>query len=152
MILFSIFMFIFLNSEVQSNLQSAHVVYRNLKDMLFPIILTLSVMNILISAIIIGIFVLYASHKLAGPLYRFNAALNDISNKNLITVTSIRENDEFCECSKSLKQVSKVLINDFSVIKKFTRQIKEILNNGTGKENLLNKIEELEKVVNEYQL
>ena len=82
MILFGIFLYIFLNSEVESNLQSAHVMYKNIKDMLFPIILTLSFLNILVSSIIIGIFVLYASHRLAGPLYRFNTALGDIVNSN----------------------------------------------------------------------
>ena len=82
MIVFGAIMFLFLNSEIEANLNSAHVTYSNLSQMLFPILLTLSGLNIIISSIVIAGFVLFASHKLAGPLYRFNSVIDEMNNRN----------------------------------------------------------------------
>ncbi|MBN2041448.1 MAG: hypothetical protein JW864_15520 [Spirochaetes bacterium] len=152
LILFSIFLYLFLNSEVESNLQSAHVTYKNIKDMLFPIILTLSILNIIISSILISIFVLYASHKVAGPLYRFNEALKSILNRNLHPVTSIREGDQLFECSTNLKLVSHVFSDDISDIKKHVHGLKALIKKNVNSDDLLKKIEELENITNQYKI
>lgn len=151
MILFSIFLYIFLNSEVESNLQSAHVTYKNIKDMLFPIVLTLSLLNVIISSIIIGIFVLYASHKLAGPLYRFNEALKDILNRNLNPVTSIREGDQLYDCSKTLKQAARIFADDILNIQAKVHELKLISKKKGQEESIIKKIEELETITNQYK-
>ena len=152
MILFSIFLYIFLNSEVNTNLQSAHVAYKNIKDMLFPIILTLSVLNTIISSILISIFVLYTSHKIAGPLYRFNEALKSILNRNLHPITSIREGDQLYECSSNLKQVSHIFADDILDVKKKIHELKSLLKKNTKKNDLLKKVEEVEVVINQYKI
>ncbi len=151
MLLFGLFLYVFFNSEIDSNLRSAHVAYKNIKDMMFPIILTLSLLNIFISSIIIGIFVMYASHRLAGPLYRFNAALTDISNRKLNTVTSIREGDEYYECVNSLKSVTGILKEDISAIQKIVKDLK-IDDNNKHRENMKKKIDALDEIVSRYEL
>jgi hypothetical protein len=78
-------MYLFVDSEVQKNLYTAHVTYKNMKDMLVPIILTLSAVNILLSSVIIFIFVLYSSHRVAGPIYRFNCILTAMKNRDFST-------------------------------------------------------------------
>ncbi len=152
MILFGVFLYIFLNSEIESNLQSAHVTYKNIKDMLFPIIMTLSILNILISSIIISIFVLFAMHKVAGPIYRFNEALKDLANKNLDVITSVRDDDQLYECSHTLKNVFRLLSEDISGIKTRVKYIKTIIKKESQKNELTEKIEEIDNIVNQYKL
>ncbi|MFH0976034.1 MAG: hypothetical protein V1874_09655 [Spirochaetota bacterium] len=152
MIIFGFFLYIFLNSEVETNLLSAHVTYKNVKDMLFPIILTLSIINMLVSSIIIAVFVLYASHKVAGPLYRFNEALKDILNKNLKTFTALREGDQLYDCSITLTQVSQALTEDMSEIKNGITEVKNLCSKSGGKEKLIKKLKELENLISQYQL
>jgi methyl-accepting chemotaxis protein len=151
MILFGIFLYIFLNSEIESNLQSAHVTYKNIKDMLFPIIITLSILNILISSIIISIFVLYAMHKIAGPIYRFNEALKELTNKNLDVTTSVRDDDQLYECSNTLRNVFRVLSEDISGIKTKVKYIKNLSKKGSQNSELTEKIDEIENIVNKYK-
>lgn len=152
LILFGVFLYVFLNSEVEANLLSAHVVYKNIKDMLFPIVITLSIINILVSSIIIALFVLYASHKVAGPLYRFNEALKDVSNRNLNTYTSLRDGDQLYECSVTLKQMSQVLTEDISKIKTGIAEIKNIYKDNRQNNQAEKKLNEIENIVNLYKL
>jgi hypothetical protein len=152
MIIFGFFLYIFLNSEVESNLLTAHVFYKNIKDMLFPIIITLSIINILVSSIVIALFVLYASHKVAGPLYRFNEALKDILNRNLKTFTEVRDGDQLYECSITLKQVSQLLTKDISGIKAQIVELKNLCNKSGQNGDTAKKIEELENLINLYKL
>jgi hypothetical protein len=152
MIVFGFILYLFLNSEVDSNLHSAHVTYKNIKDMLFPIIITLSIINILVSSIIIAVFVLFASHKVAGPLYRFNEALKDICNRNLNTFTGLREGDQLYECSHTLTQAAKLLAGDMSDIKAKTDEIKDMLVKSKPKAKTVKKVEDLENIVNLYRV
>lgn len=151
MILFGCLVYLFLNSEIESNLQSAHVTYKNVKDMLFPIVLSLSVINILVSSIIIGIVVLYASFKIAGPLYRFNEALKEMAAKNLRPLTDIRADDQLYDCSRSLTEFSGVISDDFKKIKSRIAEIKKLNGKSSHKKEMAEKIKELEAILKEYR-
>lgn len=53
--------------------------------------------------------VLYASHKIAGPLYRFEKLCQDVGDGNLNTVTQLREDDQLQELAQSFaKMVEKL--------------------------------------------
>ncbi|MDY6968911.1 MAG: hypothetical protein SVR08_09715 [Spirochaetota bacterium] len=151
MAIFGCFMYLFLNSEIESNLLSAHVTYRNVQDMLFPIILTLSIINIIFSSIIIGAFVLYASFRIAGPLFRFNQALLEMCQKNLRPFASVRKGDQLYECSSSLKSMSSIIADDFSNIKTIIDEINDISKKNTDNDILTIKVNELEKILNQYK-
>lgn len=150
MLLFSGLIYLFLNSEIDSNLKSAHVTYRNINDMLFPIVISLSIINILISSLIISVIVLYASFKIAGPLYRFNVALREMSEKNLNPVTSIRSYDQLYDCSVTLTEFSEIIASDINKIKKEIDEIIRLNKKGAEKKKMAEKLKELEDIVNQY--
>lgn len=152
MILFGCCMYIFLNSEIESKFFSAHVTYNNLKDMLFPIIITLSLLNIIISSLIIGVFVLFASHKVAGPFYRFNEALKDIGERNLSPLTSIREGDQLYECSVSLKKISDLFSGDFRQIQDKLNEVTDSISKDESKDAILSKVKEISSIVDQYKV
>ena len=152
MFIFGCFLYIFLNSEIESNLHSAHVSYKNIKEMLFPIVVTLSIINILVSSMIIGVFVLFASFRIAGPLYRFNEVVKAMCNKDLKPATTIREGDQLYECSITLKNMSDVIATDLYEIKDKISQIKDFNKKDSATESkLYKKIEELEGIMNQYR-
>ena len=152
MILCGFFLYVFLNSEVDSNLQTAHVIYKSMRDMLLPIIVTISIINVLISSIIITLFVLYTSHKLAGPMYRFNEALRDILNKNLNTFSDLREGDQLYDCSITLKQVSNALTRDMAEIRTKTGEIRNLCNSDAKIDEIKKELDNLENILNAYKL
>ncbi len=151
LILFGVLLYVFLNSEIDANLQTAHVTYRNVKEMLFPIVISLSIINILISSFVISVFVLYASFKIAGPLYRFNDALKEMINKNLKPGTHIRTGDQLYDCSITLTNLSEIMSSDFKDIKGKIDEIKKLNKKGSAKNKMAEKIDELEEIVNQYK-
>ncbi len=114
--IFGILIFLFFNNELDTNLRTAHVTYRNIRDMLLPIVVTLSIINIIITSILVFIFVLYASHKLAGPLFRFLQVLKAMTERNYAAYSDLREGDQLQEISDELKNCTETLKNDMAAI------------------------------------
>lgn len=136
LVLFGGLIFVFFNSEVSANLASAHTTLKNMSEMLMPIVLTLSVINIFISALVIAAVVLYASHRVAGPWYRFNEALKAMATGNLTPLTKIREDDQLQEISVSLGEAAARLGGDFIKIKQVVEEMKPLANTPELKEKL----------------
>lgn len=146
LVLFGVLIYIFFNSEISAELASAHTTLRNMSQMLMPIVLTLSVINILISALVITAVVLYASHRVAGPWFRFNEALKAMASGNLAPLTKIREDDQLQEISVSLGEAAARLGGDFNRIKQLVEEMKSHANTPELKE----KLEALEAITGGY--
>ena len=137
MLIFGTGLYMFMNSEIDSELMKAHVTYKNMKDMLFPVIITLSVINVLVSSVIISLFVTMASFRIAGPLYRFNEIAKSISERNLTPHTGIRKGDQLYEFSKTISLMKDVLARDLKALRMRVDELKnEMENNSTKDENL----------------
>lgn len=151
MAMFSIMIYIFTNSEIESNLNRAHITFTNVKDMLMPLVLTLSAINIILSSIIITGFVLFASFRIAGPLYRFNAIIEDLGNRKFNTITSLRKDDQLYQCSVSLHDTVSSLKDDMTAIKNSIEDIERLtvktLTGDAGE-----KINTMKKIIEKYQL
>ncbi|OAI21324.1 MULTISPECIES: HAMP domain-containing protein [Methylomonas] len=83
--------------DLQAQAQSAHVSIVNAAERLGVSILIGNVVAILLAGGIAVGGVLYASHKIAGPLYRFETLCREVGDGNLDTVTQLRENDQLQE-------------------------------------------------------
>ena len=143
-------LYLFLDNEIQSNLYSAHVVYKNMKSMLIPIVLTLTTLNIIISSIVISLIVLFMSQKIVGPLHRFRCAIQEICQKNLGPSLDLRDNDELFPLSDQLKEMIENLQQDGGKIKKVQLRLKE-LNQELQNSELETEIEKLGSVSRQYR-
>jgi hypothetical protein len=151
MMLFGVFIYLFFNSEIEANMRSAHLAYKNIKDMLMPIVLTISIINLFAASAIIFIFVLFASHRLAGPLYRFEAALKDVGNRNFKTLTRIREGDQLEGISIALRNMVANISGDIIWMKSRLSDLKK-MSEGSVNEDIKMKIEEIESLLNDYKV
>jgi hypothetical protein len=125
--LFGAALYMFLRGEVGANLSSAHVAYRTVGEMLFPIVLTLSLLNLALTAFTTAVAILFASHRIAGPLFRFNQALREMAGRNLRAMTKIREDDQLTEISASLSQVRDVWAADVAQLKAASKGLEAAL-------------------------
>lgn len=109
MMLFGVLIYIFLQSEIDANLRSAHVRFKHVSEIIMPVVISLTTINIIISTICIWVVVLYASFRISGPLYKFNNAIKSICKGNLHPMMDIRDSDQLKECSVSLQATASMI-------------------------------------------
>lgn len=56
------------------------------------------------------------THRIAGPLYRFEQTLEDMNNRNLTALITLREHDEGKEIAESLNTFNRQLSRDLSAL------------------------------------
>lgn len=66
------------------------------------------------------------SHKIAGPLYRFEQDLNEIANGNLTKRISVRRSDQLTEFKDALNELTESLDQRISLIKARFAELKAL--------------------------
>jgi methyl-accepting chemotaxis protein len=149
--LFGAVMYLFLRGEIQSNLQSAHATYRTVGAMLLPIVMTLSLLVLAILSVSIVFVVLYASHRIAGPMYRFHHALLEMADGNLKALTRIREDDQLGEVAVALETVRERWSGDVASLRQVTDSVVALLRDNAPAATVREKVSEAEAILDRYR-
>lgn len=80
--------------DLQAQSQTAHANIANAWDRLWLSILIGNVVSMVIAGTIAMFVVLYATHKIVGPLYRFEKICEQVGEGNLDTLISLRDKDQ----------------------------------------------------------
>ncbi|MBL6986048.1 MAG: hypothetical protein ISR72_03205 [Methylobacter sp.] len=80
--------------DLQAQSQTAHANIANAWDRLGLSILIGNVVSMIIAGTIAMFVVLYATHKIVGPLYRFEKICEQVGEGNLDTLIALREKDQ----------------------------------------------------------
>ncbi len=91
--------------DLQAQSQSAHANIVNAAERLGVSILIGNLVAILVAGGIAVSTVLYASHKIAGPLYRFETLCQEVGDGKLDTVTHLREHDQLQDLALSFSNM-----------------------------------------------
>ena len=91
--------------DLQAQSQSAHANIVNAAERLGISILIGNLVAILVAGGIAVSTVLYASHKIAGPLYRFETLCQEVGEGKLDTVTHLREHDQLQDLALSFSNM-----------------------------------------------
>lgn len=105
---------------VTTSFEGLRLVVKSTNDFILPgLLLSGLVATALVSLACIAI-VLFISHRIAGPLYRFEKSLEQISGGDLTVKTHLRQNDEMKALAGSLDEFAAKLKEDISFAKKET--------------------------------
>ena len=89
-----VILYVFAASELQTSLFDAHMQIRNTWDILLPSIIVTHVTVVVLISLATVYIVLYLSHKIAGPLYRFERIAEAVGEGNFNVHVRLREGDE----------------------------------------------------------
>jgi methyl-accepting chemotaxis protein len=135
----------FLRENLQAlfSLQSAD-------DILLPAVLIAEFLSFVIVAII-GLFV---SHRMAGPVYRFEKVTEEIGDGNFAFWVKLREKDEFKELADSFNVMMDNLTEHIFRVKEAFEDVKGDLEKSKQKlpEDLTAKLDKLESEIEFFQL
>lgn len=113
---FAFGLYVFMDSELQAGLASAHAAYRTLDQMLFPLVLVLAGFSLALSTALVTGFVVILSHRIAGPLFRFRALLEQVADRTLPSHIRLRPDDQLAEISSSFAHAVNTLSSDVSAL------------------------------------
>ncbi len=150
-VLFGVLMYLFLDSEIKAGLASAHAAYRTLDAMLFPIVLALCLVNVFVSVLLVAWSVLHQTHKIAGPLYRFETALRELSRGNLEPLTKIRDDDQLAGISEGLSAAVHAVAAELTAVRRRVHDLDEAMETGEDRESLARRVDELAEVLERFE-
>lgn len=134
---------------------------RTIFKIVTPIITILLVVLIAFTAIIISVFGLYYSHRIAGPVYRLEKTIESICNKDFSLVIRLRTKDKFQEIAEYLNKLIDFLNQENLIVKKFNnssgkkiKEMKDLLSaspkNIENAKKIITEIEEINLELNRY--
>ncbi|NQU74308.1 MAG: HAMP domain-containing protein [Candidatus Omnitrophica bacterium] len=88
-----------------TSFEDLHLIVKSTADFILPaLVLSSLIAIIIISLASVGV-VLFISHRIAGPLYRFEKSIEQIANGDLTVNTHLREKDEIKILADSLNEL-----------------------------------------------
>lgn len=96
----------FISDDLHAQMFSAHVNLEHTHDRLGLAIMIGNSIAIVAAGIVSMITVLYATHKIVGPIYRFEALCEQVGNGDFDAVALLREKDHFQELAQSFTDMT----------------------------------------------
>ncbi len=96
-------LYFLLTSFFESQSKSAHIILTESWQHLGLAIVIGNLVSLVIGSVVAAIIVLYRSHKVAGPLYRFCRIFEQIGEGRLDDMTQLRKHDELTEVAESIQ-------------------------------------------------
>lgn len=140
-----------IGSDLQVQSQTAHINIANTWERLGLSILIGNIVAAVIAGLTAVIVVLYISHKIAGPLYRFESLCKQVGDGNFNTITHLRSNDQLQELAQSFSAMVDKLRNrrdqTNNLLDDLNNQISCLKNDSNLSSEQIDSIEKIETIV-----
>lgn len=118
-------LFLFSKNTLTSSFEQSRLVIKNTASAILPSVLLSHSIALLLITLLTIVVTLLISHKLAGPLFRFQKELKEIGDGDLSKVVKIRKKDQVKAIADSLNQMRANLQKKILDIKEEVEQIIE---------------------------
>lgn len=104
-------------ATVTTTFENSRLVLKSTADFILPSILMSGAVVTVIIGLAAIIITLFTSHRIAGPLYRMEKDVNEVTSGNLRISFNLRQGDELKALAQSLDSMARSLRNKVSGIK-----------------------------------
>jgi methyl-accepting chemotaxis protein len=140
-------LYLFSENTLTSSFEHSRLVIKNTASAILPnVFLSHSIAFVLIALLTIAVTLLI-SHKLAGPLFRFQKELKEIGNGDLSKDVKIRKKDQFKAVADSLDQMRVNLQKKVADIKDEVDQIIESASEQEIPPDLVKRLDHLNQMI-----
>ncbi len=144
-----------IGGDLQVQSQTAHVNIINVWGRLGLSLLIGNVVAIMVTGTLTVFFVLYASHKIAGPLYRFEKLCEQVGNGELDVMTSLREKDQLHDLAEAFAlMINKLRARQSQqneVIAKINQHVQQLKDDSQITAHQMQVLEQLELRVKQFK-
>jgi len=136
-----------------SNYESGGLVIKKTSLAILPSMVWTTLVTTCILGLAVWIVTLFASHKIAGPMYRFERDLRDIATGNLQKKIGIRDGDQFADMVLSLNAMVDSLNGKLTILNNKLEQLEGKAKELDGPQALIDEIQECRQSLrNEFLL
>ena len=152
-------LYVFSSSELDTRLFEAHSRIMNSWEILLPTII-LTTISVFILVLLITLYlVIYLSHKIAGPLYKFEIIADEIGNGNFNVNVKLRKKDELTPLQTAFENMRDNLHGkimdfkrNFEKTKNTEEKLKNAIETSTFSETEKNKLSTtVSELITEYE-
>lgn len=94
-------LYLLLASDLQSEARSAHLRIADTWEKLGTSIVIGNLVSAVFAGVCVAVVVMYISHKIAGPMFRFQKLMREVARGNLDVSASLREHDQMKELASA---------------------------------------------------
>ncbi|MDP3791672.1 MAG: HAMP domain-containing protein [Candidatus Omnitrophota bacterium] len=138
-------------STVTTSFENSRLVIKSTADFILPSVLLSGAIVIVSLGLATIAVALITSHRIAGPLYRLEKDIKEISNGNLKIRFGLRKGDEMKSLANGLNVMVEALDHDIAGIKKISDDIESALN-ANNIELAKSKSKDLKKVAEKFKV
>jgi len=109
-------LFLFSQESLTSSFENSRLVIKNTGVAILPSIIITNLITLCIICIAAVIVTLLISHKIAGPMFRFESDLGKIEKGDLCIKINLREKDQFSEMALALNNMTKGIHTKVSIV------------------------------------
>lgn len=146
-------LFLFSKNSLTSSFEQSRLVIKNTADAILPNVFISHLIALVLIILLTIVTTLLVSHKLAGPLFRFEKELKEIGNGDLSKDVKVRKKDQIKAMADSLNQMRTNLQKKISDIKE---EVEQIIESTAGKEippDLVKRLNQLnQKIKNNFKI
>jgi len=121
----------------------------------FPTLVLVALISAMVIAIIGTAIFISLSHRIAGPLHRFEKVLQNMEKGDLTSRINLRKNDQLMEFKTALNLLTESLGRKIVSIKKSTLEMDELLSKNDDSElaaKLKSKLEDIKKELKSFKV
>jgi len=150
--LFGIILYMFSKNTLTTSFENSRLVIKSTADYIFPGLLFGGLLVAVFTAIAAGLVVMLMTHRIAGPMYRFEKYINDIGSGKLYSDLKIRQKDQFQNMVDALNKMTgdlKMGLGEVNIVSAKLDKLIEELSNSSTREILLK--EDIKRIVSELK-
>ena len=144
------FLFFFAQGTLTSSFEHSRLVIRNTATAIMPAVILTNVITLIVITFATIVVVLFISHKIAGPMFRFEKDLKDIGQGDLTKKVRLRKKDQFTNLSDSLNIMTATLHEKVVSTQAEVEQLIELASKEKAPQELVKGLNNLHKRLNQH--
>jgi len=105
-IISTLLIFFFSRGTLTSSFENSRLVVENTALAILPAIIYTNIITLFMISLATIVAVLFLSHKIAGPMFRFEKELREIGEGDLTKIIRLRKNDQIKDMAESLNEMT----------------------------------------------
>jgi len=140
-------LFFFSQGTLTSSFENSRLIIKNTGVAILPTVIATNLVTLGIICIAAIIVILFISHRIAGPMFRFEKDLHRIGQGDLCVKINLRKKDQFSEMARALNNMTGKIHKKVYKINNGLDEILAMINEQKGCKEYQKKISELKNIL-----